>query len=1501
MTDKSRSKEDLLRELNQLKKRVAKFEGETVAVGDVPVPNVAWKQLVQEAPIGVFISQDPYFVFTNPMVTEITGYSSKELKKMSPWDVVHPDMRERVKQRAMARMRGEAVKHRYEIHCQKRSGESIWIDYSAETIKIGGKLVILGTLVDITTRKEAQESLDESEEKYRNLLDSIPVGVFQASTKGKGKVVSANPALVRMYGCDNVEEYLALPDRDSFRDPSERDKIVSILRKKKEIYDYEVQMRKKDGSYFWITFNAHAVYDKNGKVTHFDGVEIDITERKLATDALKQSGKTMSALLNAPNQPLFLIDTQGILLTLNEAMAERLGRSVEELIGTCIHDSIPAPLVESRKEKELEVIESGKPVEYVEEHEGTWLDIRLYPVSDVQGRVEAIAIYAVDITDRKLAEEALRESERFNRAVIENSPLGISVRNRYGKLLSVNQAWRDIWEIPEETICEYMAASQDKLRLDRKDAYLGKWQSEVVKVYREGGLLHIPEIHVSDHQSGDPRWVSHTFYAIEDASGQVDRVVILTNDITEHKRAEEELKQYHGHLEELVEERTTKLRQEITERKQAETLMLTERDLALQLSETTTLEETLEYCLEAAIKVSGMDVGGIYIVNDSDGGLDMLVHSGLSEEFVALGSHYDCDTKNSELIKQGDPIYVEYEKLGIDLDDIRIWEGLKSIAILPVKYQGRVVACLNVASQTKASIPKMSQVALESLTSHIGAAIVQQKDEEALRESEASYRQLFNSLPYGAEIIDKKGIITKCSQSTARMLGYEMDEIIGKHITEFVDSDTRNTFKQNYPKLLSGESLALDVCMVHKDGTILNILRAAEPILNADGEIEAVLALNVNITERKQIEQALRESEEQYRSVVENARELIWQVDTEGKFVFFNSFAERVSGQKSAAWHGKHYAPLIHSDDLVHANEAHEKVMAGNGVEYEIRIYGKGGEIIQLEVQAIPIYVAGEVAGALNFGRDTTRRKRVEKELRQYRDHLEDLVKERTSELQEEITERKQAEEALQSSQANLSAIVENTDDFILLSDHTGSPIYFNSAYAQIMKELLGIVMKPGLKPHTLLPDEHERAKWDGYHRRVLSGESFAIEYSSSRPNGQIIYLSTSFYPIRENDKVIGFSEFTHDITIQKRTEEALRESEDKFRMITERSFDAIYISDMNGKLTYVSPAAEKMLGYRLEDIVGRNVSEFIHGSSLKDVGRSYAEVSQGHTVEGLQFDVIGSDGQTVNVEVNSTPIIQNDLVVGYQAIVRDVSERRHAEELLMNAYKDQSRQLRQVAGGLAHDIYNDLFPVAAAIRKIQQRLINLKKPVGERDRKLLRLMDSAVRRAIDMTESVNVYSKLDRNEVEVGTNLVSTIGDVADQNSDVVSDLGISLDIQVSDKIDIACPRIQLFHLFNNLFLNAIDAVQDSATRLIRISASMDNKLVRIKFEDSGHGITPETLSRMFEPFFSTRPKTGTGLGLAIVQRIVDLCVGKIEVESSLDKGTIFTIILPGNVGTQK
>jgi PAS domain S-box-containing protein len=118
----------------------------------------------------------------------------------------------------------------------------------------------------------------------------------------------------------------------------------------------------------------------------------------------------------------------------------------------------------------------------------------------------------------------------------------------------------------------------------------------------------------------------------------------------------------------------------------------------------------------------------------------------------------------------------------------------------------------------------------------------------ALEDSEQHYKQLFNSLPYGGEIFDLKGFIVECSKGTVKMLGYTREELLGKHITQFVDEDTKESFRINFPKVLKGESLFLESTLIHKNGTPVKVIRAGEPIIDSNGNISGILALSMDIT-----------------------------------------------------------------------------------------------------------------------------------------------------------------------------------------------------------------------------------------------------------------------------------------------------------------------------------------------------------------------------------------------------------------------------------------------------------------------------------------------------------------------------------------------------------------------------------------------------------------------------------------------------------------------------
>jgi len=183
----------------------------------------------------------------------------------------------------------------------------------------------------------------------------------------------------------------------------------------------------------------------------------------------------------------------------------------------------------------------------------------------------------------------------------------------------------------------------------------------------------------------------------------------------------------------------------ITPMNQAEDLLSTECDLAIRLNAVTHLDEGLRLCLEAAIKVSEMDCGGIYLVDDSSGALDLVFDKGLSSEFVKDVCHFDVDTPNTKRVMEGKPVYTRHKKLGVPLETAERHEQLLGLAVIPVRHNNQVIGCINIASHTLEEVPMLCRPALETISAQMGGTIARLRSEEALRESEEHFRSFMES------------------------------------------------------------------------------------------------------------------------------------------------------------------------------------------------------------------------------------------------------------------------------------------------------------------------------------------------------------------------------------------------------------------------------------------------------------------------------------------------------------------------------------------------------------------------------------------------------------------------------------------------------------------------------------------------------------------------------------------------------------------------------------
>ena len=265
------------------------------------------------------------------------------------------------------------------------------------------------------------------------------------------------------------------------------------------------------------------------------------------------------------------------------------------------------------------------------------------------------------------------------------------------------------------------------------------------------------------------------------------------------------------------------------------------------------------------------------------------------------------------------------------------------------------------------------------------------EQEKELIKREEKYRLLFNHLPYGGEVLDTTGIIIDCSPSTASMLGYELHELIGKPITNFVDAESITRFNQNFPKALKGKPLSLEACMIHKNGTKLNILRATQPIVNNNGEVESILALNINISDRIKAEEALKASQKKFMDMADLLPQIIYETDLEGNITYTNEKGFTTFGYTPEILNeGFNILSTIQPQDIPRAKQNILDIMSGKPVEdHEYYALRKDGSRFPVSLYSKPIFKDNIAIGMRGVVVDITYQKEAEANIRKSRDQYQ--------------------------------------------------------------------------------------------------------------------------------------------------------------------------------------------------------------------------------------------------------------------------------------------------------------------------------------------------------------------------------------------------------------------------------------------------------------------------------------------------------------------------------
>jgi two-component system, cell cycle sensor histidine kinase and response regulator CckA len=747
--------------------------------------------------------------------------------------------------------------------------------------------------------------------------------------------------------------------------------------------------------------------------------------------------------------------------------------------------------------------------------------------------------------------------------------------------------------------------------------------------------------------------------------------------------------------------------------------------------------------------------------------------------------------------------------------------------------------------------------------------------EKALRGTEESFRNLIEILPIGVALSVPDGTITEMNAAMVKIFGYDSKEELQKvpGPARYVNPKDRERYIELLEKSLVKD---FEARYRRKDGSVFWGRATAIKRSTATGEIQFINVFE-DITERHLAEQALRESEEEYRNLFENLYDVYYSTDPTGLISIASPSVERLLGYKSDEIIGLDLKSLY-----VNPQEREEflsQIMRNGSVDdFQAQLRRKDNSVIWVSTNSkILKDEKGNFLGVEGLARD--------------------------------VSERKRAEEDLKESEERYRALFDRSFDCVYVNDFEGNFIDANDTALNILgydREEIRSVKFASLLSEDQLPLAFQvltEIKETGYHKEL-------VEFSLKRKDGRIVYVESKSSVIYRDEEPFAILGIARDITERKHAEEALRESEEKYRTILESMGEAYFEVDLEGNFTFFNDALPLSLGYSKEELKGMNNRDYMPPETAKEIYNLFNEIYKtGRPIRGYSYEVIRKDGaERFHELVASLMRDGNGKPIGFRGISHDITERKRAEEgkRKLEAQLNQAQKMEAIgilAGGVAHDFNNLLTSI---IGYAELALMDLGK--NSRVNQSLDEILKAGHRAAGLTRQLLAFSRKELIRPEVLNfnslimNFEKMLRRLIREDIDIVS-------VCSPDLWQVEADPGQMEQVVMNLAVNARDAMPKGGKLTIETANvelnedyfrdhGVENQAgpyVMLAVTDTGTGMDKETRARIFEPFFTTKGLgRGTGLGLSTVYGIVKQNKGHIWVYSEPEKGTTFKVYFP-------
>jgi len=750
--------------------------------------------------------------------------------------------------------------------------------------------------------------------------------------------------------------------------------------------------------------------------------------------------------------------------------------------------------------------------------------------------------------------------------------------------------------------------------------------------------------------------------------------------------------------------------------------------------------------------------------------------------------------------------------------------------------------------------------------------------EDALRESEERYRQIVETANEGILKMDEQFNMVYVNKRMADMLGYMPEETIGRNIHSFFLAED---IPDNIPRLnerRAGKSDRFERRFVTKDGRIRWMQVSATPLMDPDGTFRGSFAMCSDITERKTAEMEitrrnaelraayeqltateeelkqnydeqaksqhlLRESEQRYRNVVEDQTEFICRFLSDGTHVFVNDAYCRYFGMKRHEILGHRFRPKIPAEDRERVNRFFASLTPDHPVDsIEHRIIMPDGTLLWQRWSDRAIFdPSGTITEYQSVGRD--------------------------------ITDEKVTQTALQESEKRLNSILNTVGDVIFqLAVEPDGQYRFTSINSAFSKTTgLPYNQLIGKRVNEVIPEPSLVKVLEKYRQAIEEKAIVRWEEISSYPAGELtgeVSIAPIFDKAGKCTHLIGS---VHDITGRKRADAALRESEKRFRELSDLLPQIIYEADTEGNLMYSNRIAFKWFGYTEDDFrQGLNIMQMIAPDDRERAVANFRALvrrKEPHMEPLDEYLALRKDGSTFPISIYSSPILVNGRITGLRGIIVDITERMRTE----NALRHANSQLNLLTGITRHDILNKVSVALGYLSIVQMKSGD---PALVEYLKNVESAITTIRSQIEFTRIYQDFGIQDPQWIEL--------------------DSVMPREVPVTVRLDTAVQGITVFAdpMLEKVFFNLLDNSIRHGERVteIRVSFHRSGDDLVIVWEDNGSGITADDKKRIFERGFGKN----TGLGLFLVREILSLTDITITETGEPGKGARFEITLP-------